>query len=148
MKETINTNLNTEQPATPTPEASGDLGEKMFTQADVNRIVSERLAREKAKAEPSAIDERENALKAREERLECRDYLEGLSKGGKATSAVLGLLDILDTTDIEKFKKTVSALLEMGAFNPQHEPLKIHRVDIQGSPSSEDMIAAAFRPKT
>lgn len=148
MNETINTNLNTEQPATPTPEASGDLGEKMFTQADVNRIVSERLAREKAKAEPSAIDERENALKAREERLECRDYLEGLSKGGKAASAVLGLLDILDTADSEKFKKTVSALLELGAFNPQLEPLKIPRVDIRGNASSEDMIAAAFRPKT
>lgn len=148
MNETINTNLNTEQPATPTPEASGDPGEKMFTQADVNRIVSERLAREKAKAEPSAIDERENALKAREERLECRDYLEGLSKGGKAASAVLGLLDILDTADSGKFKKTVSALLELGAFNPQLEPLKIPPVDIRGSTSGEDPIAAAFRPKT
>lgn len=148
MNETINTNQNTEQPTTPTPEASGDLGEKMFTQADVNRIVSERLAREKAKAEPSAIDERENALKAREERLECRDYLEGLSKGGKAASAVLGLLDILDTADSGKFKKTVSALLELGAFNPQLEPLKIPPVDIRGSTSGEDPIAVAFRPKT
>ena len=148
MNETINTNLNTEQPATPTPEASGDLGEKMFPQADVNRIVSERLAREKAKAEPSAIDERKAALKAREERLECQDYLEGLSKGGKAASAVLGLLDILDTADSGKFKKTVSALLELGAFNPQLEPLKIPPVDIRGSTSGEDPIAAAFRPKT
>lgn len=145
---TENTNLNTNQPATPTPEGTGDQGEKMFSQADVNRIVSERLAREKAKAEPTAIDERETALKAREARLDCRDYLEKLSTGGKVASGVLGLLDVLDTTDSEKFKKTVSALLEMGAFNPQHEPLKIHRVDIQGSPSSEDMIAAAFRPKT
>ncbi len=116
--------------------------------ANVNRIVSERLAREKAKAESPAIDERENALKAREERLECRDYLEGLSKGGKAASAVLGLLNILDTTDSGKFKKTVSALLELGAFNPQLEPLKIPPVDIRGSTASEDPIAAAFRPKT
>lgn len=148
MSEMINTSPNTEQPATPTPEASGDQGEKMFTQADVNRIVSERLAREKAKAEPSAIDERKNALKAREARLECRDYLEKLSKGGKAASAVLGLLDILDTADSEKFKKTVTALLELGAFNPQLEPLKIPPVDIRDGTSTDDLIAAAFKPKS
>ena len=143
-----NTNLNTNQPTTQTPEAAGDQGEKMFSQADVNRIVSERLAREKAKAEPAAIDERETALKAREARLDCRDYLEELSKGGKAASSVLGLLDILDTTDSEKFKKTVTALLELGAFNPQLEPLKIHPVDIRGGASTDDLIAAAFKPKS
>lgn len=141
-----NTSLNTEQPSTtPTPEdAGGQGGEKMFSQADVNRIVSERLAREKAKAEPSAIDERENALKAREARLECRDFLEGL--GGKAASGVKVLLDILDTSDSEKFKKTVNALLEAGAFNPQLEQLKLPRTDYRGS-GGPDPIAAAFRLK-
>lgn len=143
-----NTNLNTNRPATPTPEAAGDQGEKLFSQADVNRIVSERLAREKAKAEPTAIDERETALKAREARLDCRDYLEKLSKGGKAASSVLGLLDILDTTDSEKFKQTVSALLELGAFNLQLEPLKIPPVDMRGGASPDDLIAAAFKPKS
>lgn len=143
-----NTNLNTNKPTTPTPEVSGDQGEKMFTQDDVNRIVSERLARERAKAEPTAIDERETALKAREARLDCRDYLEELSKGGKAASSVLGLLDILDTTDSEKFKQTVSALLELGAFNPQLEPLKIPPVDMRGGASPDDLIAAAFKPKS
>ena len=146
---TENTNLNTNQPATPTPEVSGAQGEKLlFTQDDVNRIVSERLARERAKSEPTAIDERETALKAREARLDCRDYLEELSKGGKAASSVLGLLDILDTTDSEKFKQTVSALLELGAFNPQLEPLKIHPVDMRGGASPDDLIAAAFKPKS
>lgn len=144
----INTNQNTELPTTPTPEASGDQGgDRMFTQADVNRIVSDRLARERAKVEPTAIDERENALKAREARLDCRDWLEELSKGGKAASGVMGLLDILDTGDSEKFKKTVTALLELGAFNPQLEPLKIHRVDMRGRISANDLIAAAFKPK-
>ena len=142
------TNLNTNQPATPTPEVSGGQGERLFTQDDVNRIVSERLARERAKAEPSAIDERESQLKAREARLDCRDYLEELSKGGKAASGVLGLLDILDTGDSAKFKQTVSALLELGAFNPQLEPLKIPPVDYRGRISSDDLIAAAFRPKS
>lgn len=145
----INTNQNTELPTTPTPEASGDQGgDRMFTQDDVNRIVSDRLARERAKAEPTAIDERENALKAREARLDCRDWLEELSKGGKAASGVMGLLDILDTGDSEKFKKAVTALLELGAFNPQLEPLKIHRVDMRGGASPDDLIAAAFKPKS
>ena len=144
-----NTNLSTDQPATtPTPEVSRDQGEKLFSQDDVNRIVSERLARERAKAEPSAIDERESQLKARESRLDCRNYLEELSKGGKAASGVLGLLDILDTGDSEEFKRTVSALLELGAFNPQLEPLKIHPVDIRGGASTDDLIAAAFKPKS
>ena len=144
----INTNQNTELPTTPTPEASGDQGgDRMFTQDDVNRIVSDRLARERAKAEPTAIDERETALKAREARLDCRDWLEELSKGGKAASGVMGLLDILDTGDSEKFKKTVTALLELGAFNPQLELLKIHRVDMRGRISANDLIAAAFKPK-
>lgn len=138
-------NENTQQTTTQTPEGTGG---KMFTQDEVNKIVSERLARERAKAEPTAIDERETALKAREARLDCRDYLEELSKGGKAASSVLGLLDILDTTDSEKFKQTVSALLELGAFNPQLEPLKISPVDMRGGASPDDLIAAAFKPKS
>lgn len=109
--------------------------------------MSDRLAREKAKSEPSAAEERENTLKAREARLDCRDYLEELSTGGRAASGVMGLLDVLDTTDSDGFKRTVSALLALGAFNPQLEPLKIHRVDLRDSASGEDMIAAAFKPK-
>ena len=55
--ESINTTQNTEQqPTTPTPEASGDQGgERLFTQDDVNRIISERLAR--LKNDPSQRDE-------------------------------------------------------------------------------------------
>ena len=148
--ETINTTQNTEQqPTTPTPEASGAQGgERMFTQDDVNRIVSERLARERQKTEPTAIDERETQLKARESRLDCRDFLEGLAKGGKAASGITGLIDVLDTSDKEKFQSTVKALLELGAFNPQLEPLKIPKADYQGAPDPERLIAAAFKPKT
>ena len=56
--------------ATADPGAKGE-GGKLFTQDDVNRIVSERLARDRAdRAAPSPEDEREKALKAREARLE------------------------------------------------------------------------------
>lgn len=157
MSEPINNTTNTkQQPTTPTPEATGGQGgEKMFTQDDVNRIVSERLAREKAKAEPSAIDERESAMRARENELKAREALDkGLEdmglKGYKCPTEGMGvnaLLDILDTSDSEKFKKTVIALLEAGAFNPQHQPLKLPGVDRTGS-GGPDPIAAAFRPKS
>ena len=73
MSDTINTNQNPEQqPTTPTPEASGGQGEKLFTQADVDRIVGDRLARVKR---DKATDERETALKAKEARLNCREFL-------------------------------------------------------------------------
>ncbi len=148
MESINNTQDIQQQPTTPTPEASGEQGgERMFTQDDVNRIVSERLARERQKTEPSAIDEREIQLKARESRLDCRDYLEGLVKGGKVASGVTGLIDVLDTSDKDKFQKTVDSLLEIGAFNPQLQPLVLHKVD-KYAPDAEQLIAAAFKPKT
>ncbi|MDE7002940.1 MAG: hypothetical protein K2P08_00785 [Oscillospiraceae bacterium] len=77
MSENTNTNQNTEQQpeTTPTPEASGGQGEKLFTQADLDRIIGERLSRERAKAEPSLGDAREADLKAREAQMDCREYL-------------------------------------------------------------------------
>ena len=43
-----NTNTNTQQPSTPTPEATGGKsGEQMFSQREVNQIISDRLARER-----------------------------------------------------------------------------------------------------
>ena len=96
-------------------------------------------------------------MKARESRLDCRDYLESVVKDGRAWggrpesgTGVMCLLDVLDTSDKDKFQKTVDSLLEIGAFNPQHEPLKLPGVDKHGfgSMSIEHMISAAFKPKT
>ena len=64
-----------------TPEETGGNGERMFTQSEVNRIVSDRLAREREKAEPkedereTALRAREKAVEAREARYKCEDYL-------------------------------------------------------------------------
>lgn len=75
-EETKNTNTD-EQSTNSTPEDKGGQGgEKMFTQEEVNRIVAERLARERAKGQPSAPDQREQELTQREAALECRDFLE------------------------------------------------------------------------
>lgn len=84
------------------PGANGGTGGKTFTQEDVNRIVSERLAREREKP---VDDEREKNLKAREARLDCWDYLDSKKYPAK-------LLDLLDSSDVEKFKKAADAMVE------------------------------------
>lgn len=144
MSENTNTNQNTEQQpeTTPTPEASGGQGEKLFTQEDVNRIVSERLARERTKAEPSPEDAREADLKAREARMDCREYLSDKKYPAE-------LLDILPTGDAEAFKASADKLAAL--FQGSAKPAGGVRVDfgapLTGSPSrNTDGIADAFKP--
>ena len=135
-----NNNQNTEQqPTTPTPEASGDQGEKLFTQADVDRIVGDRLARAK---KDRANDDREAALKAKEARLDCREYLSD-------KKYPVELLDILDTADVESFKGNVERLAEM--FRRTEDTGPTITVDL-GAPLSSSpcgdtgAIANAFKP--
>ncbi|WP_303835301.1 hypothetical protein [Ruminococcus flavefaciens] len=81
-------------------------GEKLFTQEEVNKIVAERLKRERSKAEEAAVGDRDTRaaeLDARESRLACREYL--LDSGLPAS-----MLDCLDTSDLENFKKKAEAL--------------------------------------
>lgn len=99
-------------------DQSGSEGEKTFTQADVDRIVKERLKRFKAKAteEQSAdlnqriadLDKRESDLKIRETKLQCKEYLS--EKGYSAD-----LLDILDTTNFETFKQKADKVMQLSA---------------------------------
>ena len=134
----INQN-NEQQPTTPTPEASGDQGEKLFTQADVDRIVGDRLARAK---KDRANDDREAALKAKEARLDCREYLSD-------KKYPVELLDILDTADVESFKGNVERLAEM--FRRTEDTGPTITVDL-GAPLSSSpcgntgAIANAFKP--
>lgn len=94
-----NTNTSAmQQQNDPTP---GENGGKLFSQDEVNRIVQTRLAEERAKQDKPT--DREQALTARESRLTCREYL--LEIGASAD-----LLDVLDTSDPEKFKQNVEKL--------------------------------------
>lgn len=126
------------------PGAKGESGGKTFTQDDVNRIVSERLARDRADraAAPSPADEREQALKAREARLDCRDYLDG-----KKLPAAL--LDVLDTADVEKFKTAVGIMVDKFPAIAQAEEAPPPYSALAGTQSCPwgDPIAAAFKPK-
>lgn len=62
-------------------------GEKTFTQEDVNRIVSDRLAKEKGKTD-AALAEREAGLTAREKVLETREKLAGAGLPGELMNAL------------------------------------------------------------
>lgn len=133
----------------PTPgENGGQHPGATFTQEDVNRIVSERLARERDKAakermQQDPIEQREKELTARESAMSCKEYI---SEKGCPVS----LLDVFDTTDANKFKSQVDKLLELF---PAIDPAIAAKTPIFTRPTSArpggfgDPIAAAFRPK-
>ena len=122
------------------PGANGGTGGKTFTQEEVNKIVSDRLAREREKQPKD--DEREQALKAREARLDCRDYLD--SKKYPAA-----LLDVLDSSDVEKFKAAADALVgKFPSVASQEVPPPFAIGAGTGSFCNTNLIADAFKPQT
>lgn len=80
--------------------------EKTFTQAEVNHIVSERLAKDRAKG-TADLEKRETELRARELAMSAREMLseKGLPKD---------LADILKYSDEESLKKAVDRIKELG----------------------------------
>lgn len=90
--------MNLNQNADPVP------GRKTFTQEDVNRIIQERLAKEKAKSNGEAdLAKREQELAQRELRLSARESLTGK---GLPTE----LLDALNCTDKETMEKSIATV--------------------------------------
>ena len=140
----------TQQPETTHPEDNGAAPGKTFTQEDVNRIVSDRLAREREKAtQLPQEDEREKALKAREARLDCRDYLD-------SKKYPVELLDVLDGSDVEKFKAAVDRLAEKFPDLVRDTSKDPHVIKgaiphvagpTRGMGTGFDSIANAFKPK-
>lgn len=117
-------NQNTNQEPTTQPTDNGEQGGgKLFTQEEVNNIIRDRLARERAKSipqEPTEDEKRKLELDARESKLLCREYLQ---QSGLPPQ----LADVLDTSDQEEFRKKaniVSGLLrEAGKQNYIPAPL-------------------------
>ena len=89
------------------PAEKGEQGAgKLFTQAEVDNIIRERLARERAKnapQEPTEEEKRATELTLRENRLSCREYV-------MENRLPAELLDVLDTSDHEKFIKNAEKL--------------------------------------
>ena len=86
------------------PTAGQGTGEKTFTQEDVNRIVQERLAKEKAKSSGDAdFAKREQELVQRELHMSAKEML---SEKGLPVQ----LFDALNCTDEETMKKSISTI--------------------------------------
>lgn len=80
-------------------ENSTDVNKKLFTQEQVNEIIRKRLERQKESSlNEEELVRREKELDAREKAFECKKYL---SLNGYPSE----LLDIIDTSDVEKFKE-------------------------------------------
>ena len=93
------------------PAADKGTGEKTFTQEDVNRIVGERLAKEKAKNSGEAdFAKREQELVRRELHMTAKELL---SEKGLPVQ----LFDALNCTDEETMKKSIATIEKI--FNEQ-----------------------------
>ena len=108
------------------PEENGTQEQKLFTQEEVNRIVSDRLARERSKTEavPSPADQREAELNARENRLICKEYLYEKEYPER-------LAEIFKTDNADEFKRSVEKLLDV--FPHLLDSLKI-TTRLEGNP--------------
>lgn len=112
MDQTNNQDIN-QQPTTQPADNGNQGSKKMFTQEEVNSIVRDRLARERAKnspQEPTEEERRMNDITARENKLACREYV--MEQGLPSQ-----LLDVLDTSNHEEFKNKVAALSELFGYS-------------------------------
>ena len=84
-------------------------GERTFTQDDVNRIVGERLSKEKAKAD-AAFAEKEHQFAERERQLANREALVDLKDQLKEMGLPGELLPVLNVQDKAALKTALEAL--------------------------------------
>lgn len=88
-----------EQPNTPTPADKQADSDKLFTQADIDRIIAERLSREEKKRETeSAKARREAEEKALTENQKWQELAEKRAKDLEAATAALTDIDALKAT--------------------------------------------------
>lgn len=95
-------NTNNQQMNNPQMNNNPAAGEKTFSQDDVNRIVSSRLAQEKAKSE-ATLAEREKQIEKREKLLSAKEKIKDMNLPAE-------LLDVLDVSDEAALDKALNAL--------------------------------------
>lgn len=114
-----NTPNTAQQENTTPPEDNGPAG-KVFTQEEVNNIVRERLNRVKAGAaeqdeRATALDEREAAVQQREQAMQQKESRAACEDHCKAKGYDTAFLDLLDTSDPERFTALLDKLHETAA---------------------------------
>ncbi len=145
----MNENENVQALGNTQPEDNGGKSEKTFTQEEVNKIVSDRLARERARNDEgknSVEDKKAAELTARENKLTCREYL--LEK-----NYPMEMLDSLDTSDPEKFKTTADSIYNAVCNKSERRPLPAPAFSdgrVQASPKfmgseNSDIVGNAFK---
>jgi len=113
-------NMNQNQNAD--PSANQGAGEKTFTQDDVNRIVQERLAKDREKASKE-LGEREQELAQREFRLDSRQKL--IDRGYPES-----IMDALNCSSEEAFNKAldiIDGLIKERTPDPKQAELEKNR---------------------
>ena len=113
------------------PAATQGTGEKTFTQDDVNRIVQDRLAKDRAKSSEE-ITKREQELLQREFRLNSRQKL--IDRGYPEN-----ILDALNCSSEEAFNKALDII---DGLIKERTPSETERADMEAR-----MKAAASAPK-
>lgn len=99
---------------------------KTFTQEDVNRIVQERLAKEKSKGNgDDELNKRAAELDLRERKLTAREKL-------RENGLPDYLVDALNMNTDENFQKSMEAILKMKGETGNNEPKPIKRGHLIG----------------
>ena len=159
-------NENTQRTTTPTPEAEGG---KMFTQDEVNKIVSDRLAREREKladgseykAKYEAVQRELEGMKAaqlhQQKEAAYRDLLARASISEKRIATVVkASASEVDALELDESGKAVGADKLVEAIKTEWadfvETVEIKGVDTPHPPifsmtRPDDKIADAFKPK-
>lgn len=122
-------------------EGNGVQPERTFTQEEVNRIISERLARERSKAEPTEEEKRISDLNARESKVTCSEWLIGK---GYPENIKTGMLEMFDTSNADNFKNNVEKLLK--TFPAIIEPINNPVLPTTGGNRVDDKLASIFKP--
>lgn len=145
-----NTVNSTQQETTTQPEGNGT--GKTFTQEEVNHIVQERLSRVKdAAAEQNertaALDKREADIQAREAEMQRKESRAACAEICKKKDFDETILDLLDTSDPEKFEQLLEILHKKGfeAYKKTADkaPKFMRPTGSHGSPAVFD----PFKPK-
>lgn len=126
-------------------------GERTFTQEDVNRIVGERLAKEKARGD-AASAEREQQLAEREKQLANREALIELKDKLKEMGLPAELLPVLNVQDNGALDKALEALKtycdERSKDNAEYkvwEPLALRKGEPINNVSPDQKLREAMR---
>lgn len=120
------------------PAAGQGTGEKTFTQEDVNRIVGERLAKEKAKNSGEAeLAKREQELAQRELHFSAKELL---SEKGLPVQ----LLDALNCTDKETMEKSIATIKKIFDEHKANATKQVNFVGFQ--PGASQAVPNAHSP--